>query len=203
MAHIKELNNAVPEEPVVFLKPPASFLLQGQGPIVIPRRCNNLHHEVELGVVIGIGGKDIAETKALSHISSYFVALDMTSRELQGVAKKKGLPWTVCKGYDTWCPVSESIPKSKIPDPQNVHLWCKVNGQIRHSDNTNLMITPVAKLIAHVSSIFTLLPGDCILTGTPEGVGPVVGGDVITCGIQGLPEYDMEFKVVQQLPASM
>lgn len=191
--HAAELNNPVPTSPILFLKPASSFLLQGQGHVEIPAGCTNLHHEVELGVVIGKNGRDIPADKAMDYVAGYFCALDMTARELQEQAKKKGLPWSVSKGYDTFTPVSDFIPKSKIANPAELTLWCKVDGVTKQEGKTSDMLFNVPNLISYISTIFTLNEGDTILTGTPEGVGPVRNGTVITAGIVGVTE--MSFAV--------
>lgn len=153
-----------------------------------------MHHEVELGVVISKTCKDVSSTDALSHIAGCTVALDMTDRDKQNELKKKGLPWSVAKGFDTSCPVGGFTPLSAITkDLQALNIWLKVNDEMRQNGNTRDMLFPVADLVSHISSIFTLEPGDLILTGTPSGVGPVKSGDVITAGIDGCA--DIEFSV--------
>jgi len=198
-AHAAELKNAIPTTPVLFLKPTTSYLQWRAGPIVIPKGLTELHHEVELGVVIGTGGSNIPKSMARKHIAGYVLALDMTARDVQEKAKKAGLPWSVSKGYDTFCPVSPFIPEAKIPDPQNVQLWLKVNGALKQQGTTAHMLFPIDTLIEHISSIFTLQAGDLILTGTPEGVGPVRAGDRITAGLTGIVEMDFD---VAAAPAS-
>lgn len=108
----------------------------------------------------------------------------MTGRNVQNEAKKKGLPWSIAKGYDTFLPISNVIDKSKIPDPHNIELYLSVNGKVRQSDSTNLMLFQIPRLLGDVSKVMTLEPGDIILTGTPKGVGPVVPGDVMRAGIK-------------------
>lgn len=153
-----------------------------------------MHHEVELGLIVGKSGKNISACQALEHIAGFTVALDMTDRAKQDELKKKGLPWSVAKGFDTSCPVGEYVPKDNFSnDIQNLNIWLKVNGEIRQQGCTKDMLFPVSELISVISSIFTLEVGDLILTGTPSGVGPVKSGDVITAGIDGLP--DIEFSV--------
>eukprot|EP00897_Mesotaenium_endlicherianum_P005481 jgi/Mesen1/4961/ME000248S04243 len=191
-AHAKELGNAIPKEPFFFLKPASSFIQQGAS-IEIPPPLQEVHHEVELGVVIGKRGRDIPQAEALSYISGYALALDMTARELQAAAKAKGLPWTVAKGYDTFCPVSDFIPRSQVADPQALELWLKVDGVEKQRGSTSDMIFSIPFLISHISSIMTLEEGDLILTGTPEGVGPVKAGETITAGITGF--VDISFPV--------
>jgi len=125
--------------PLPFCDSKPFVLCAGQS-IEVPPSCTELHHEVELGVVIGKGGRDISADVAMQHVSGYVLALDMTARSLQNEAKKAGLPWSAAKGYDTFCPVSSFIEKSKIDNPQNVNLWLKVNGQTKQDGNTTDMI---------------------------------------------------------------
>ena len=145
-----------------------------------------MQHEVELVVVIGKTGKNISEADAHDYILGYAVGLDMTLRDIQAKAKKEGLPWTVAKGFDSSAPVSDIVPKEIIADPGNLTITCKVNGSLRQSSSTKNMIMPVNRIVAYISSIFVLEPGDLIFTGTPEGVGPVKIGDVIEAEITGL-----------------
>jgi len=187
--HAKELNNAVPKEPFFFLKPTTSYVTTG-GKVEIPRGTV-VHHEVELGVVIGRGGRDITSQQALSHIAGYALAIDMTARNMQDAVKKKGLPWAAAKGFDTFTPISDFIPAEFVPDPHNLRLWLKINGETKQDGTSADMIFPISRLIEHVSSIMTLEEGDLLLTGTPSGVGPVNPGDSITAGL-GLPDASIE-----------
>ncbi|KAJ6852631.1 uncharacterized protein M6B38_253760 [Iris pallida] len=191
-AHAKELGNAVPKEPVLFLKPTSSYLSNG-GTIEIPHPLDSLHHEVELAVVIGSKARDVAEAAAMDYVGGYALALDMTAREIQATAKSAGLPWTVAKGQDTFTPISAVLPKSAIQDPDNLELWLKVDNEIRQKGSTSDMIFKLPFLISHISSFMTLMEGDVILTGTPEGVGPVKAGQKITAGITGF--IDVQFDV--------
>lgn len=179
--HVRELNNTVPKEPFFFLKPTTSYLANG-GNIELPRGTI-VHHEVELGVVIGRRGRDIPSAQAESYIAGYALAIDMTGRNIQDDVKKKGLPWTTAKGFDTFTPIGPFIPKSSISDPHNLNLWLKINGEFKQNGNTEAMIVKIPRLIEHVSSIMTLEEGDLILTGTPSGVGPVNAGDKISVGL--------------------
>jgi acylpyruvate hydrolase len=117
-------------------------------------------------------------------IIAYVIAIDMTARNVQDEAKKKGLPWTIAKGFDTFMPMSEPIAKHKIPDPQDVTLWLSVNDKIRQNDSTDLMIFRIPRLLSDISKVMTLEKGDIVLTGTPKGVGEVVVGDVMKAGIE-------------------
>ncbi|KAK7485873.1 hypothetical protein BaRGS_00022868 [Batillaria attramentaria] len=191
-AHAAELGNPIPEKPILFLKPTSSYLSEGKS-IKIPKGCSSLHHEVELGVVIERTGSNIPETAVPDYIGGYVLALDMTARDFQDEAKKKGQPWTLAKGFDTSCPVSSFIPKDKVPNPQNIQLWLKVNGATKQDGNTKDMIFSIPTLVAYISQFFTLEPGDVILTGTPSGVGPTNPGDTIQCGLSDV--VTMQFTV--------
>ncbi|KAF4576370.1 hypothetical protein EYR40_000607 [Pleurotus pulmonarius] len=177
--HAKELNNKVPKEPFFFLKPTSSYVFNG-GNVEIPDGIV-AHHEVELGVVIGKAGRDVSQADAESLIAGYALAVDMTARNLQDQVKKRGLPWSAAKGFDTFTPIGEFIAKSAIQDPHNLNLALKINGVVKQDGNTSDMIFQIPQLIEHITSIMTLAPGDVILTGTPSGVGPVAAGDQIEC----------------------
>ncbi|KAL1916929.1 uncharacterized protein VTP21DRAFT_5126 [Calcarisporiella thermophila] len=179
--HAKELGNAIPTKPFFFLKPTSSYLAIG-GKIEIPKGCE-VHHEVELGVVIGKEGRDIKSDQAEEYIAGYALGIDMTARNLQNEAKKKGLPWTEAKGFDTFTPVGDFISKDKLVDPHNLDIWLKVNDEFKQKGNTQQMIFRIPQLIQHVSSIMRLEPGDLILTGTPAGVGPIFPGQTIKAGL--------------------
>ncbi|KAK4388431.1 putative acylpyruvase FAHD2, mitochondrial [Sesamum angolense] len=171
-AHAKELGNPVPKEPVLFLKPTSSYLENG-GKIEVPEPLEALDHEVELAVVIGQRARDVPEAKAMDYVGGYALALDMTAREIQSTAKVFHGPWL----------------RAKIPSPQSVLLLMEK----RQKGSTSDMIFKIPFLISHISSIFTLLEGDVILTGTPQGVGPVKVGQKIEAGITGL--LDVHFDV--------
>ncbi|PBK78867.1 hypothetical protein ARMSODRAFT_947857 [Armillaria solidipes] len=177
--HIKELANTAPKEPFFFIKPTTSYLPSG-GKLELPRGII-AHHEVELGIVIGNGGRDISQANADSHIAGYALAVDMTARNLQDQVKKRGLPWSAAKGFDTFTPIGSFIPKDKILDPHDLRLSLKINGGIKQNGTTADMIFRIPRLIEHISSIMTLEEGDLVLTGTPSGVGPVSPGDKVEC----------------------
>jgi len=186
--HIAELSSARPAQPFFFLKPPSSILLPNKGPVVRPRGVT-LHHEVELGIVIGetkTGLKNLSATdsKILDSIRCYFLGIDLTARNVQDEAKKKGLPWSIAKGFDTFLPISHEIPVDRIPDPHNVLLWLEVNGQMKQKDNSNLMLFDIPRMLSDISKVMTLEEGDIVLTGTPKGVGPLKGGDIVKCGLE-------------------
>lgn len=190
--HAVEMRSEVPETPVLFLKPSTALVGQG-GKVVLPSLTGDVHHELELVVAIGRGGKKITRQEALNHVDGYGIGLDMTARDIQADAKSKGLPWAVSKGFDTFAPLGPLVRAHEIPDPQNITLSLRVNGELRQSFNTREMVFSVADLIAYCSSVFTLMPGDLIFSGTGEGVGPVHDGDRLEASGDRLP--DLRVKV--------
>lgn len=176
--HIKELGNETPDAPILFMKPASSVIDDG-GTVVIPAYSDDCHHEAELAILIGKRGKGIAVEEAMNYIAGYGVALDMTLRDVQSEQKKKGLPWEIAKGFDTSCPLSAFVSADKVIDPQNLEIRLSVNGELRQNGCTSMMIHPVKNLISHMSTIFTLEPGDIILTGTPAGVSRIKDGDSV------------------------
>ncbi len=144
---------------------------------MIPPQSEDVHHEVEIVAVIGLGGKNIAEERALEHVGAYAVGLDMTARDIQRKAKDARAPWSVAKGFDTFAPLGPLTQAEDVPDPQSLRLQLAINGEVRQTGHARDMIFPLAFVISYLSQIFTLEPGDLIFTGTPEGVGPVHAGD--------------------------
>ncbi|KAK3309612.1 uncharacterized protein B0T15DRAFT_506368 [Chaetomium strumarium] len=184
--HITELNSARPKRPFFFQKPTSSILLPGEGPVIRPRGVN-LHYEVELALILGKRVRDLNEQDeqaALDAIESYALSIDMTARNVQNEAKKKGLPWDISKGFDTFLPLSNVISKAAIPDPHKIELYLTVNGKVQQNDSTELMLFRIPRILSDISKVMTLEPGDIVLTGTPKGVGPVVPGDVMRAGIR-------------------
>ncbi|QCR35987.1 fumarylacetoacetate hydrolase family protein [Nissabacter sp. SGAir0207] len=176
--HIKEMGNQASAEPVLFIKPETA-LCDLRQPIAIPKEFGSVHHEVELAVLIGSPLKQASEERVASAIAGYGVALDLTLRDLQAEFKKAGQPWEKAKGFDGSSPVSGFIPVAEFGDPQQATLKLAVNGDVRQQGTTADMITPILPLISYMSKFFTLRPGDIILTGTPEGVGPLAAGDAL------------------------
>jgi len=174
--HIKELGNATPSAPVIFIKPATAIIAEGEQ-IRIPAYSLQCHYEAELAVLIGTDAKDVSEAEALSHVAGYGVAIDMTLRDVQDALKKQGLPWEIAKGFDTACPLSDFAPATAVSDPQDLTIRLTLNGEERQNGSTGLMITPVAQLISYLSTIFTLEEGDVILTGTRRVGRQVVSGD--------------------------
>jgi acylpyruvate hydrolase len=178
---LTERNLPLPKVPVIFLKPTSSYVTEGQC-IEIPKGFE-VHEEVELGVIIKQKCKNIPESQSLQYVGGYCLALDLTEVRLMKEIRAKGLPWTFGKGFDTACPVSRYVSCEEIENPNNVQIWCKVNGEVRQNETTADMVFPIQSLISYISQYMTLEPGDLILTGSPAGVGPIVPGDVIEAGI--------------------
>jgi 2-keto-4-pentenoate hydratase/2-oxohepta-3-ene-1,7-dioic acid hydratase in catechol pathway len=180
--HIKELGNEVPERPVIFMKPASSVIGAGEE-IVIPSYSSDCHHEAELALLIGSTAKEVGADRAMQHIAGYGVAIDLTLRDVQAEQKKKGLPWEIAKGFDTACPLSAFVPAASVAAPQDLRITLSVNGEPRQDGSTALMIHRIPELVSYLSSIFTLEPGDLVLTGTPAGVGRIVSGDLVVAEI--------------------
>ncbi|KAI9927788.1 hypothetical protein ASPWEDRAFT_41901 [Aspergillus wentii DTO 134E9] len=184
--HITELNSAKPKQPFFFLKPASSILIPGEGPVLRPQGTK-LHYEVELGLVMGKTLRDLDPNDskgALDAIRSYLLTIDMTARNVQDEAKKKGLPWSIAKGFDTFLPISQEIAKSRIPNPHDAFLRLSVSSQLRQADSTSLMLYQIPRQLAEISRVMTLEQGDIVLTGTPKGVGEVKAGDVMKASIE-------------------
>jgi 5-carboxymethyl-2-hydroxymuconate isomerase len=182
-AHIKEMNSEHPDSPVLFLKPATAILNQGIK-ITLPKYSKEVHHEVELALLVTKQGKNIPADSWHTYIGGAGIALDLTLRDLQRVAKEKGLPWSICKGFDGACPISDFVPIESIADIQNLQIELKVNDEVRQQGSTAQMLYKVDKLVSYISGIFTLEPGDVILTGTPAGVSKIDSGDRIWANIQ-------------------
>ncbi|KAM3499859.1 hypothetical protein MY10362_006916 [Beauveria mimosiformis] len=195
--HIAELSNAKPKQPFFFLKPPSSMLLPGEGPCVRPKGVD-MHFEVELALVMGKMVRDLKPDDlegALDAIKAYAVAIDMTARNTQNEAKRKGLPWDIAKGFDTFLPVSGVIPKDAVADPHDVELFLEVNGEVKQRGSTNLMIFRIPRILSDISRVMTLQPGDVVLTGTPAGVGPAIPGDKVRAGVRVAGRELLEGKI--------
>ncbi len=187
--HAKEMGFSEREAPFFFTKPadavlPVPFGATGEMPY--PGETANLHHEIELVVAIGRGGRNIAQADAGGHIWGYAVGLDMTRRDLQFALRDKGRPWDVAKAFDFSAPISPLKPKSATGEITTAAIWLEVNGQKRQSSDVAKLIWNVNETIEHLSKYFALVPGDLIFTGTPEGVGAVKPGDLMAGGIAGI-----------------
>jgi len=177
--HAKEMGNEAPVVPMLFLKPNTA-VIGPDDPIVLPSWSAEVHHEAELAVVIGKVTKSVSAERALERVFGFTVANDVTARDVQRAEKL----WTRAKGFDGSCPLGPWI----VPglDVEDLQVSARVNGQLRQDGRTSDMLFDVATLVAFASEVFTLLPGDVILTGTPAGVGPIVHGDVVECEVEGI-----------------
>jgi fumarylpyruvate hydrolase len=185
-AHVREMGSDPASEPPTFFMKPADAVVASGAAIPYPPRTANLHHEVELVVAIGEGGAGIETREALKHVYGYAVGNDLTRRDLQNEAKKHGRPWDASKGFDHSAPVGAIRRSEGGLHIERGRIWLNVNDKPRQSADVSQMIWSVPQIIAELSAFFTLLPGDLIFTGTPEGVGALERGDRIECGIDGL-----------------
>jgi fumarylpyruvate hydrolase len=188
--HAREMGAAEREAPFFFSKPADAVTTLGTLPF--PGMTENLHHEVELVVALGSGGRSIAVEAALGCVFGYAVGVDLTRRDLQSEAKKKGRPWTTAKGFDRSAPVSAVRPAGDAGRPDHADIALSVNGQERQRGNTSEMIWSVAEIIARLSTYFELAAGDLVFTGTPAGVGPLRPGDRVDCSIEGVGSLRFE-----------
>ena len=180
--HAQEMNSDIPKEPLLFLKPSSSVIFDGDS-IKIPKISKCIHHEVELAIIIGKKCKNILKKDSMDYVLGYAVALDITARDIQAELKKKGWPWGIAKGFDTFAPISKVVLKKDISNPQNLDISLKVNGEIKQSSNTKNMIFTIEEIIEYITKIMTLEPGDLIMTGTPEGVGEIIAGDILEANL--------------------
>ena len=195
--HAKEMGFTGREPPFFFLKPADALVVVNTGEtgsMPYPSLTKNLHHEIELVVAIGKGGKNISAAHAFEHIYGYAVGLDMTRRDLQGEMKKLGRPWSIGKGFDHSAPIGPITPAAQAGDVVKAEIVLHVNGQERQRSHIHKLIWNIAESIEHLSAAWELQPGDLIFTGTPEGVAAVVSGDVMHGQITGLSE--LKVKVV-------
>jgi fumarylpyruvate hydrolase len=185
-AHAREMGMDPEREPPFFFSKPADAIVPNGAPVPYPPRTGNLHHEIELVVAIGAGGRDIPLAGALAHVFGYAVGNDLTRRDLQFAARDKGQPWDVAKGFDRSAPVSAIRRAAEVGHLERGRIWIEVNGERRQQADLAEMIWNVPEIIAELSTLFDLVPGDLIFTGTPAGVGPVQRGDSLVGGIDGL-----------------
>ena len=193
--HAREMGFTGREPPFFFMKPADAVLPVppgSTGRMPYPSLTRDLHHEIELVVAIGQGGKNIAAADAFKHVWGYAVGLDMTRRDLQGEMKKQGRPWCIGKGFDASAPIGAITPAAQAGDVQQAAIWLQVNGTDRQRSNVSQLIWSLAETIEHLSAAWELQPGDLIFTGTPEGVGAVVRGDVLEGGVDGLSPLRIE-----------
>ncbi|HEX4844433.1 MAG TPA: fumarylacetoacetate hydrolase family protein [Limnobacter sp.] len=191
-AHIAELGNRPEEDPVVFIKPTSALLMPGHA-IRLPKHSADVHHEAELVLLVGQGGKNIAEDEALDHIAGYGLGLDLTARDLQTKAKQGGLPWAVAKGFDCAATVTSFVAANHIGQPQHIEFQMYLNGQLKQHGDIRKMLFPIPYIVRYLSEVFTLQAGDLIYTGTPEGVGPLNAKDTVRLVLPG--HIDTSFDV--------
>ena len=189
--HAIEMGHDPDREPPFFFQKNPDNVIPSGGDFPYPAQTKDVHHEIETVVAIGKGGTDIPVERALEHVYGYGVALDMTRRDLQAEAKKLGRPWEVGKAFEASAPCSALVPASKIGHPTQGAVWLKVNGQLKQNGDLNQLIWKVPEMIAYLSTLFALQPGDLILSGTPAGVGPVVRGDRLHGGVEGIGEIEI------------
>lgn len=184
--HAEEFAHDVPTKPVYFAKLPSS-LVPNEGNIKVPSDIGRVDHEVELAVVIGKTAAQVSTSEAMEYIAGYTIANDVSARAAQKDAIANGEPWTYCKGLDTFLPIGPYlVPADSIDDPHNLNIELTVNDETRQKSNTKYMIFDIPTIISTMSRYITLLPGDIICTGTPEGVGPIKPGDLVQAKIEGL-----------------
>jgi len=191
--HIEELKSTKSKDPLIFMKPSTSILHEDD-PIILPDFSEEVHHETELALLIGKLAKNIPAGKWTDYVKGAGIALDLTLRDVQNEAKKNGHPWTICKGFDGSCPLSKFIPLHNIKDIQNLRIQLYVNNVLRQDGFSGDMIWTVDELLVFISKIFTLEPGDLILTGTPEGVGKLKSGDQLRATISEVGAVHFEVK---------
>lgn len=190
--HIKELNNAVPTSPVIFFKPDTAIIVRNQ-PFFYPSFSNDVHYEVEIVIKICKNGKNIEEQFAHKYFDQIGIGIDFTARDLQSEAKRKGLPWTLAKGFNGSAPVSDFYPISNYDDLNDINFHLELDGEKVQEGNTSLMIYKVPFLISYISKFIMLKKGDLIFTGTPKGVGPVQVCNNLKAYIEG--EKLLDFNV--------
>jgi fumarylpyruvate hydrolase len=183
--HTREMGGDPEREPPVFFTKPADAVVASNTTIPYPPRTSNLHHEIELVVAIGRAGRNIPREQAPEHVFGYAVGNDLTRRDLQHASKQKGLPWDTAKAFDHSAPIAAIRPATRGHVAQG-KIWLSVNGQLRQESDIKDMIWSVPEIIAELSTLFELKPGDLIFTGTPAGVGVLKPGDRIEGGIEGL-----------------
>lgn len=178
--HAAEMGGDVPAEPLIFLKPPSSLLAEGQA-IVVPAQSREVHYEGEIGVIIGTRATKVPAARAWDHISAVVPVNDVTARDLQRTDSQ----WSRAKGFDTFCPVGTPVPVSGV-DLEALGVTTRVNGEVKQHAPASDMAFDIPAIIAYISAIMTLEPGDLVATGTPDGIGPIVAGDIVEVEVHGV-----------------
>lgn len=192
-AHAKELNNPIPQSPVIFLKPDTAVLKDNK-PFYIPEFSSDIHYELEVVLKICKEGKHISEKFAPNYYEEMGLGIDFTARDIQTLHKEKGLPWELAKAFDNSAVISAFLPKSQFSDVYNLDFELKINNENRQTGNTKDMLFPFERIISFVSQYITLKKGDLIFTGTPEGVGKVNPGDKLEAWLSGQQLLNFDIK---------
>lgn len=187
-AHAREMGADPEREPPFFFSKPADAVVPNDATIPYPSRTADLHHEIELVVAIGKGGRDIAAGDAEDHVFGYAVGNDLTRRDLQQAAKEQGRPWDTAKGFDRSAPLTDLFPADRYGHPRRGEIRLEVDGELRQQADIADMTWSVPEIVAELSTLFELRPGDLVFTGTPAGVGPVRSGQSLVGYIEGLEE---------------
>ncbi len=182
--HAKELNNPVPAEPLIFMKPPTALVVANK-PFYYPDFTKDLHYEGEIVLRVAKNGRSVQPEFAHRYYDAVAFGIDFTARDLQDQLKKKGHPWEIAKGFDRSAPISRFVPLEELDHAQDIHFQLKKNGEVVQDGHTRDLIFSFDTLICHISKYFTLFKGDYVFTGTPAGVGPVQIGDVLEGWIEG------------------
>ncbi len=191
--HAIEMGHDPNREPPFFFAKPGDAVVPG-GTLPFPVQTEDLHHEIEMVVAIGKGGRDIAEADALDHVYGYAIGLDMTKRDIQSIAKKLQRPWELSKSFDQSCPISPIVPAGRIGHPTQGKIEVTVNGRVQQTGDLNQMIWKVPEAIAYLSRYVALEPGDLIMTGTPAGVSSVKRGDTLHGVCEGVGELTVTYE---------
>lgn len=192
LAHIREMGEADERDPPIFFQKPADAVVEQGAPLPYPACTRDYQYEAELVVAMGRGGHDIAVDQALDHVFGYAVGLDMTRRDLQRALAKAGHPWENGKAFDHSAPCGEIVPAAVCGHPARGALTLHVNGRQRQHSDLSQMIWSVPEIIANLSRLYRLMPGDLIYTGTPDGVGPVQAGDTLVATVEGVGTFRAE-----------
>ncbi|MCL6414348.1 fumarylacetoacetate hydrolase family protein [Aestuariirhabdus sp. Z084] len=186
--HARELNNPIPEQPILFIKP-ATCVVPLEQPLQLPQRWGPVHYETELAILVGQPLSAATPIEAVEAIVGIGLALDLTLREMQSELKAKGHPWERAKSFDGACPLSPFLPPDQLGPLGALEFTLEINGEVRQRGHSDQMLTAIPQLLAHASESFTLMPGDVVLTGTPAGVGVLQQGDQLALELQTLGQF--------------
>jgi fumarylpyruvate hydrolase len=196
-AHAREMGKDPTREPPFMFQKPADAVIEGGSVIAYPPQTGNFHHEIELVVAIARGGRNIGIDRANEHVFGYAVGIDLTRRDLQLAARDAGRPWEWGKAFDHSAPCAPIVPAAEMGHPSKGRIWLSVNGTVKQDADISQLIWSVPEVIAFVSASMALAPGDLIFTGTPAGVGPLVAGDVVAGGIEGIGDIGIRIGPAQ------